>query len=131
MKEIRKELGKKKQTKLSARDEFRSIVNALMTQISKDDEYAQVSHKKGKRKHGNLTVKAMLQEWVQLVEGDTQNFIPMLVSRLSKDDKHNTLRVLSLVKKNGVVSSRGELLLTAGSSDNTLRRRVLLHQLYI
>ena len=48
------------------RYEFGSIVNVMMTQISKDDEYSQMSYKKGKRKHGNLSVKVMLQEWAQL-----------------------------------------------------------------
>ena len=42
---------------------------------------------------------AMLQEWAQLGESDKRTFISQLVSKLTKEDKRNAVRVLSLVKK--------------------------------
>ena len=60
VKEIRKELGEKKQTKLNVSDKFRYINNVMMTQIGKDDKYAHTSYKKGKRKHMSPAMKVIL-----------------------------------------------------------------------
>lgn len=64
-----KDFGKKEQTKLYVSDEFRNIVNVMMTQIAKDDRYAQMLYKTGKRKYGSPAVNAMLQEWAQWRRG--------------------------------------------------------------
>ena len=69
VKEIRKELGEKKQTKLNVSDDFSNIVNVTMIQIAKDNEYEQILYKKGKRNYGSTAVKMVLQEWAQLGEG--------------------------------------------------------------
>ena len=63
----------------------------MMTQIAKDDEYAQMFYKKGIKRHGDPAVEAMLQEWSQLGESDKKMLIPMLVSKLTKGDKRKAL----------------------------------------
>lgn len=44
VKDIRKELGEKKQTKLIVSDQFRNIVDVIMTQKSKENKYAHMSY---------------------------------------------------------------------------------------
>ena len=52
VKDIRKESGEKKQTKLNVSDEFRNIINVMIVQVDKDDKYTQMY----KRRKGNMEV---------------------------------------------------------------------------
>lgn len=54
VKEVRKELGENKTKQLNVCDQFRNIVNAIMAQITKDNEYAQIPCKWGRKGMGIL-----------------------------------------------------------------------------
>ena len=65
VKAIRGKIKDNKKIKLNINDDFRHIVNLLMKQ---DDEYAQMSYKKGLKRHGSHALDAMIKEYAQMGE---------------------------------------------------------------
>ena len=71
----------KGQVNINTNDLYRRIVGVTMTQLSKDDRYAQVSVKEGIKRHGDRAVAAILNEFTQL--NNKQVFKPRDASELS------------------------------------------------
>ena len=82
-------------TNLKIRDKFRHVVSMLMKKNKENDEYGQVSLKKGIKRFGDDAINSMMVEYAQI---DDKNVVDLLVaSKLSRDDKRKALRMIALI----------------------------------
>ena len=71
------------------------VVSMLMKKKKENDEYGQVSLKKGIKRFGDDAINSMMVEYAQI---DDKNVVDLLVaSKLSRDDKRKALRMIALI----------------------------------
>lgn len=90
--------GKKKSLVMQSKDTFRKIVGVLMSQMTKEDKYAQVSVEEGVRQHGEQAIEAVLAEFTQLNDHDIF-YIPKHNRDLTADMKKEALNLITLVEE--------------------------------
>jgi len=88
---------KKKQVKLMVKDMMRRVVSIIMSQISKESKFAQVSVKEGIKRFGESAINAVLAEFGQL--NDQKIFDPKFAHELSGKQKREALNLITLVKE--------------------------------
>ena len=82
---------------MNTKDLYRRIVGVTMTQMSKIDEYAQVSVSECIKRQGNKAVGAVLAEFSQL--NDKQVIKPCNAKQLTKSSKRKSLNVITMIKQ--------------------------------
>ena len=88
--------SKEPKVNMNTNDLFRRITGVTMTQLSKEDKYAQVSVGEGIKRHGDKAVAAVLAEFGQL--NDNQVFKPCDPSQLPKSAKREALNLITMIK---------------------------------
>ena len=71
----------KSNTNLKIKDKFRHVVSMLMKKNKENDEYAQVSLKKGIKRFSDDVINSMMAEYSQI--DDKNVFDPLMASKLS------------------------------------------------
>ena len=82
---------------MNTNDLYRRVIGVTMSQLSKDDKYAQVSIKEGIRRHGDKAVEVVLKEFTQL--NDKQVFAPLDTKELSPKQRSQALDLITMVKE--------------------------------
>ena len=90
-------VSNKKVLNLKTNDIYRRIVGVTLTQLSKEDKYAQVSVKEGIKRHGNKAIAAVLSEFSQL--NDKHVFRPRQADELTNMDKKQSLNLITMIKE--------------------------------
>jgi hypothetical protein len=88
---------KKKRIKLEIKDMFRKVIGITMSQMSKEDRYAQVSVKEGIKRYGHKAIEAVMKEYAQL--DDRIIFDPQHADTLTRQQKYDALNLITMVKE--------------------------------
>ena len=99
-------------------DLYRRVVGVTLTQLSKDDKYAQVSVKEGIKRHDDKAIAALLNEFSQL--NDIQVFKPRKADELTKVNKQQALNLITIVKE-----KRGGKIKGRACADGRKQRRYI------
>ena len=86
----------KKKINMNTYDLYRRIVGVTLTQMSKEDKYAQVLVKEGMRGHSERAIAAVLTEFTQL--NNKQVFRPRSASVLTANERKQALNLITMVK---------------------------------
>ena len=96
----------KSNANLKIKDKFRHVVSMLMKKDNENDEYAQVSLKKGIKRFSDDAINSMMAEYAQI--DDKNVFDLLMASKLSQSDKRKALRMIALIlkKRSGKIKGR-------------------------
>ena len=85
----------KSNTNLKIKDKFRHVVSMLMKKNKENDEYAQVSLKKGIKRFSDDAINSMMAEYAQIDDKNVSDLL--MASKLSQSDKRKALRMIALI----------------------------------
>ena len=97
IKECANKKGKSDVIKIKSNGMLRQLTGIVMNQITKQDQYAQVSVKEGVRRHGQRAIDTIMSEFTQ--SNNKNIFMPVSPSSISNSDKREALNLITLVKE--------------------------------
>ena len=115
-----------KKVNLKTNDLYRRVIGVTMTQMSKEDKYAQVSVNEGIKRHGEKAIAAVLAEFGQL--NNKQVFKPYNAHQLTNAVKREALNLITMIKQKETGRLKAEPALMEGSNVGTSVKTMYLHQ---